>query len=101
MSIFRVESYVEIRLAAATLRKRNEQRCKNRGVLNVVAMFADDSDDLHVVRLAIFRRLRITNMLANRVFVRKEFLRHFFVDDGDPVRIFVLAFLLSEIAAAQ
>src|SRR5204862_6803748 len=63
-------------------------------------MFADYADDLQVVRPAALGRLRVTNMLTDRILIRKKFCRHFFVDYSNAPSILVLAFGLSEIAAA-
>ena len=64
-------------------------------------MRADYTDDFHVVRRTIFRRLGVTNMLADRVLVWEKFLRHFFIEDGNATPVFVFAFGLREIAAPQ
>ena len=64
-------------------------------------MGVDDSDDFHVVRRAVLWRLRITNVLPERVCIREKLFRHLVVNDCDARRILVLRFSLSEIAAAQ
>src|SRR5437870_89499 len=38
---------------------------------------------------------------ADRVLIREKFFRHFFVNDRHTARVFVFAFLLSEIAATE
>src|SRR5881227_3990283 len=64
-------------------------------------MLAHDTDYFHIVRRAVLRRLRIADMLTDRVLVREKLFRHFFVDDRYTPRILVFAFVLGEIAAPQ
>jgi hypothetical protein len=63
-------------------------------------VLAHDTDDFHVVRRTVLRRIRIANVLTNRIFVREKFFRHFFVDDRHASRIFVFGFVLGKIAAS-
>src|SRR5579864_5624048 len=60
--------------------------------LDVVIMSIDDTDNLNVVRRTIGRRDRKAHMLSNGVFVRKKFLRHYFVNDADSAAIFIFTF---------
>ena len=101
MSILGVEAHVHVNLTAISLRQRHEQSRDDRVARDRMKMFTDDADNFHVARRAILRRLRVTNVLPDCVFVRKKFFRHFFVNDGNTTRVLLLAFLLSEIAAAQ
>src|SRR4029077_11429243 len=91
----------KINLAVVALGQRHKQPANNGVVLDVVPMFADDTDDLQVVRRAILWRLGIADMLTDGILVWEKFRRHFFVNDSDAARILVLAFGLRKIAAAQ
>ncbi len=62
-------------------------------------VFAYNTDDFHVVRRTVFRRLRIANVLTDRLFIGEKFFRHFFIDDRHASRILAFGFVLSEIAA--
>ena len=64
-------------------------------------MFADDTDDFYVVRRTTFWRLGVSNMLTDRIFVRKKPFREFLINDSDATSIFVFTFGLSEITSAQ
>src|SRR5439155_26312114 len=66
-----------------------------------MAMGVDYSDDFHVARRTVLWRLRITNVLPDRVCIREKLFSHLVVNDCDARRILVLRFSLSEIAAAQ
>src|SRR5213082_1253267 len=101
VSIFCPDPNVKINLAVVALGQRHKQPANNGVVLDVVPMFADDTDDLQVVRRAILWRLGIADTLTDGILVWEKFRRHFFVNDSDATRILVLAFGLRKIAAAQ
>ena len=88
-------------VAAVAVRERDKDPANQRFVLHIVAMRVHDADHFEVVRRAVARRLRVAQVLTDRVVVREKFLGHFLVDDGDARRILVFRLRLGEIAAAQ
>src|SRR5437588_8652357 len=64
-------------------------------------MGVDDADDFQVVRRTVTWRSGVTNVLADRILVRKKLFRHFFVDNADTPGLFAFAFGLGEIATAE
>src|SRR5438105_10040203 len=73
MAILCVEPHVQKRLAGVSLHQRHEQTADERIVVNAMPVLAHDTDDFHVVRRSVFRRVGVTNVLPDRVFVRKKF----------------------------
>ena len=59
-----------------------------------------DTDNFHVVRRAVFRRIGVANVLTDRIFVGEKFFGHFFVDDRHEPSILGFGFALREIAAS-
>src|SRR4030095_5030069 len=94
-----VEPHVKIELPAVSLSQWHKQTANDGIVLDVVPVLTHDANYFHVVRRAVLWRLRVPNMLTDRVLVREKLFRHFFVDNGHPARVLVFAFALSEIAA--
>src|SRR5207249_3173118 len=94
-------SYMQISLAAVSLRQRDKQTANDGIVLNAVPVPAHDADYFHIVRRAVLRRLCVADMLTDRVLVREKFFCHFFVNERYTAPLFVFAFLLSEITAPQ
>src|SRR5437773_2324417 len=66
-----------------------------------MAMRSNDPDNFEIVRRTVLGRLRVSNVLTDRIFVRKKFFGHLFVDDGNAPAVLVFALRLSEIAATQ
>src|SRR5262245_24306372 len=100
MAILRIEPNVQKGLAGVSLRQWHEQTADERIVVDTMPVLAYDTDDFHVVRRTIFRRVGVANVLTDWIFILKKFFHHFFVDDRNAPRIFVFAFVLCEIAAA-
>src|SRR2546430_4001202 len=92
---------MEVNVAVVTLRQRHKQSPIERIVLDIVAMATDHPDHEQVVRRTVFRRLGVTNVLADCFHIRKNFLCHLVVNDRDAWRIFGLSFGLGEVATAQ
>src|SRR5262249_44479216 len=83
------------------LRERRVDTARHFRTKNLVPMLANDTDDGEVVRRTIARRLRITNVLPERVATREKLLRHHLVDDQNTRRVLVFCFRIGEIAATQ
>ena len=100
MSILTVEANVKKDVAVVSVRERDKQSSEGGVVLDVVTVGVNDANNFQVVRRAIARRGRVTNMLSDRVLIREKFFRHFFVDNRNSPGVFAFAFGLSEIAPA-
>src|SRR5438874_13776000 len=67
-----------------------------------MAMGVDYSDHFHVAaRRAVLWRLRVTNVLPDRVRTREKFFRHLVVNDRNARHTFIFRFRLGKITSMQ